>query len=250
MEEDQNSEVAEVTPQDQESNVIENNENPEESKQVEGSHEPDEKQERNWKEVRRKQRESDIREKAKDELIEKLLNAQRVPAEVKPPVVDEFEGIPEEEFLTKGQARKMSRQDARIIAREEFGKFKKEDESSRFLERLQSKYSDFTEVVNSDSIALLEEKEPDLAKAIAKLTDRYDVGEATYLLMKKFDTSSVPSRRHAREVEKKIEKNEKTIQSPQAYDKRPMAQAFKSTEAEKSKLYEEMMGHASRGSGY
>ena len=61
-------------------------------------------------------------------------------------------------------------------------------------------------------------------------------------------------KRHAKEVEKKIEKNEKTVQSPQAYNKRPMAQAFSMTnmsDGEKTKLYEEMMGYASQaGHGY
>lgn len=251
MEEDQNSEVLEVTPQDQESNVIESSETPEENQQVEGSHEPEDKQERNWKEARRLRRESEIREKAKDELIEKLLAAQKTPVQEEAPVVDEFDGIPEEEFLTKGQSRKMSQKDARTIAREEVRKAQKEQQDKLFVHRLQSKYPDFNEVVNPDSIALLEEKEPDLALTIASLKDPYKMGETTYkFLMKSGLTDSVPDSRHAKEVQKKIEKNEKIVQSPQAYDKRPMAQAFKATEAEKTALFEEMMGYAGQGSGY
>jgi len=251
MEEDQNSEEVEVTPQDPESNAIETTQETEEVQPVEGSHEPEDKQERNWKESRRKQRESDIREKAKDEIIEKLLNAQRTPVQERAPVVDEFDGIPEEEFLTKGQSRKMARNDARIIAREEFNKAKKEQDDLNFISTLQSKYDDFSEIVNPDSIALLEEQEPELAKTIADLKDPYKIGLASYKFIKKSGiTGSVPDSRHAKEVQKKIEKNEKIVQSPQAFDKRPMAQAFKATEAEKTALYEEMMGFASQGSGY
>lgn len=251
MEEDQNSEEVEVTPQDPQSDAIETTQETEEIQQVEGSHEPEDKQERNWKESRRKQRESDIRDKAKDEIIEKLLAAQRTPVQEVAPVVDEFDGIPEEEFLTKGQSRKMSRNDARVIAREEFNKAKKEQDDLNFISNLQSKYKDFTEVVNPDSIALLEKQEPELALTIAGLKDPYKIGETTYKFIKKLGiTDSVPESRHAKEVQKKIEKNEKIVQSPQAFDKRPMAQAFKATEAEKTALYEEMMGYASQGSGY
>jgi hypothetical protein len=59
----------------------------------------------------------------------------------------------------------------------------------------------------------------------------------------------VPNARRVREVEKKLDRNGKTIQSPMAFDKRPMAQAFKSTEADKNRLYEEMMGYASQANG-
>ena len=54
----------------------------------------------------------------------------------------------------------------------------------------------------------------------------------------------VPSARRAKEVEKKLEQNAKTVQTPQAYDKRPMAQAFQMSKAEMANIYKEMMGYA------
>jgi hypothetical protein len=61
----------------------------------------------------------------------------------------------------------------------------------------------------------------------------------------------VPTNRRAKEVEKKIEENSKTVQTPQAFEKRPMAQAFKMTESELAVLYKEMTHYANMaGGGY
>jgi hypothetical protein len=56
--------------------------------------------------------------------------------------------------------------------------------------------------------------------------------------------AKVPDSRRSKEIDQKLEKNAKTVQSPLANDKRPMAQAFKLTEAEKSQLQDEMMRYA------
>ena len=50
--------------------------------------------------------------------------------------------------------------------------------------------------------------------------------------------------RREKEIDKAISKSEKAITSPMAYDKRPIAQAFKLTDAMKKDLYREMMGAA------
>lgn len=251
LEEEQNSEVEEVTPQDSESKVIETEGSTEDIQQVEGGHEPEDKQERNWRESRRKQRESDIKIKTQEELIEKLLSVKTNPVQEKAPEPDEFANIAPEDYPTWSQTDKRIEKRAEAIAEKKYKQLEAQREQSRFVERLQSKYSDFNEIVNPDSIALLEEKEPELAATIADLKDPYKMGLQTYRFIKALgNQDDVPTRRHAKEVEKKIEKNEKIIQSPQAYDKRPMAQAFNMSESEKTKLYSEMMGYAGQGSGY
>jgi len=58
----------------------------------------------------------------------------------------------------------------------------------------------------------------------------------------------VPETRRRKEIDKAIEKSEKAIQSPIAYDKRPIAQAFKMTDAMKKDLYREMHGYAAMAS--
>ena len=60
----------------------------------------------------------------------------------------------------------------------------------------------------------------------------------------------VPDARHKKEVVQKLERNAKSVQSPTAYDKRPMAQAFVSTQADNKRLYEEMMGYAAKANGF
>lgn len=73
---------------------------------------------------------------------------------------------------------------------------------------------------------------------------------ASYKYIKALNlVDKIPNSRRVKEVEKKLDRNGKTIQSPLAFDKRPMAQAFKSTQEDKNRLYEEMMGYASQANG-
>lgn len=253
MEEDQNSEEPEVTPQDQESNVVETDQKPVEEKPSEGSHEPDDSQDRNWKEIRRKQREAEIREKTKDEIIDRLLKDRNVqplaPKAIEP---DEFSEMSAEDYPTLGQTDKRIDKRSEQISRDTYARMRQEEEAAKWAQRLQTEYSDFSDVVNPDSIAVFEKNNRKLAETIAKLKNPYDMGLQTYHFIKNMDLGDqVTNKRHAKEVEKKLEKGEKTVQSPQAYSKRPMAQAFRVTEAEKSKLYEEMQEAASKvGFGY
>lgn len=261
MEEDQNSEELEVTPQDQESTVVE------EQSQVDVQENPqsEEKgdQDKNWRQLRRKAEESEkqlklYEEKVKmqEELIRNFLSQTKPSQQTQQRTieVDEFADLPADEYLPYGQTRKLVQKDARTIAREEYLAMEKEREAERFKERLKAQYSDFDDVVNSETIALLEQREPELAATIADLKDPYKMGLQTY----KFITSmglvmSADERRHAKEVQKKIEHNENNIQSPQAFNKRPMAQAFSTAQMnkdEKQKLYEEMLGYASQSPGY
>lgn len=241
MEEDQNSSIDEVAPQDQQPEAIETPvEEPEESIKKDD-------QEKNWREVRRKQKEFEYQLKMKDELIEKLLKSSTTPEQA--PKEPE-ESIAEDDFPTWAQTQKGIEKHASKIAEQKYRELEEKKEQSRFMERLSAKYSDFSDIVNPDSIAIFEEKDPELAATIADLKDPYKMGLQTYRFIKAMNISDeVPAKRHEREVEKKLEKNEKTVQSPQAYNKRPMAQAFKLTESDKKALYTEMMQYAT-GSGY
>ncbi len=98
----------------------------------------------------------------------------------------------------------------------------------------------------------MEEQDPELAKSIADTNDPYKIAIQSYKYIKAMGIESkVPNARRAKEIDKKIEKNEKTVQTPQAYEKRPMAEAFKLTDSMKSDLYSEMMSYANQaGMGY
>jgi hypothetical protein len=118
------------------------------------------------------------------------------------------------------------------------------------MERLNRQYSDFSEIVNPETLSLFEEREPELAQMIADMKDPYKIGMHSYKYIKAMGISSkIPESRRQKETEKAIDKAEKTVQSPMAFDKRPIAQAFKMTDAMKKELYREMTGYAAMASG-
>jgi hypothetical protein len=102
-----------------------------------------------------------------------------------------------------------------------------------------------------ETLELLETKDPELAETIAQLKDPYKMGIQSYKYIKALGLQNeLPTARRHKEIEKKLEKNAKSVQTPMAYDKRPIAQAFKATEADKRRLYEEMMQYAQQSSGF
>jgi hypothetical protein len=201
-------------------------------------------QERNWREMRRSHDELKQIARSQAEVIEQL-KQQLTPKEV-----DEFEGIDDDEYLPVGKVKQLVEKKARAIVQAETQKILQQREQANFLDKLKKQYGDFDDIVNQETLAILEKQDPDLAETIAGLKDPYKIGLQSYKYIKALGIADkVPQARRVAEVEKKLEKNAKTVQSPQAYDKRPMAQAFKTTDAERAAIYKEMMEYAS-GSGY
>jgi len=199
----------------------------------------DGRQEINFKAMRQRQKELEAENRRKDEMIERLVSLTSSP---KTSIAEEPEES-EDEFATYGKAKKAA---SKVVA--PFEKRLKDLESNIAVQKqmalmndLRRKYPDFEDIVNNDSLSLLEEQEPELATSIAETKDPYKMAIQSYKYIKALKlVDEVPKARHAREVEKKIEKNAKTVQSPTSYDKRPMAQAFRLTEQDKNALYEEM----------
>lgn len=52
------------------------------------------------------------------------------------------------------------------------------------LNSLKGKFSDFDEVVNPETLAILEEQEPELAQTICELKDPYKIGVQSYKYIK------------------------------------------------------------------
>ncbi|HXF90751.1 MAG TPA: hypothetical protein VNJ29_02345 [Candidatus Nitrosotenuis sp.] len=211
-------------------------------------------QEKNWRELNRAKRELEKKAKMQEELIEKLLQHQQPHQPTQMQEVDELDQIPDDDYVPKGKQKKLVRKEVEPLQKridELEAKLKQQSQVNQF-ENLRRKYSDFDDIVNPETIAIFEEQEPELAQTIVDMKDPYKIGMQTYKYIKALNISDqVPKARRAREIDKKIESNKKTVPSPQAFDKRPMAQAFKLTEAEKTKLYEEMMHYASMaGSSY
>lgn len=207
----------------------------------------DNRKERNWKAFREKQRELEKELRMQREINDRLLKMTDRPAVQE---VDELDQISDDEYIQKGKVKKLVHKEKDKIVKqtvEEVEKLLKQRDQANFMDRLKRQYSDFDEIVNADTIALLEINDPELAETIADLKDPYKIGIQSYKYIKALGLSEkAPEARRSKEVEKKLEQNAKTVQTPQAYDKRPMAQAFKMTDAEKTKIYEEMMGYASQ----
>ena len=172
---------------------------------------------------------------------EELIRAVSKPQAPEPVEVDELDTVGDEDFIPKGKISKLMKREAKEIradVRKEIEQELHKREQSRWKQRISQKYPDFEDVVNLDTLDLLEQEDPEMAETIAELKDPYKVGLQTYKFIKATGLSDrVGTMRRGREVETKIKENAKTVQSPQVYDKRPLAQAYKVTEAEKTALY-------------
>ena len=232
----ENSVSQEVAPPELVENVQEIAENVQQQQVQEDA------QERNWRAMRQRQSDLERQLKEREEMLSRLLT-NAVPPQ-KQPVEEE---LPDEEYSTYAGVKSVAKKHVQPLEQ----KIEQLEAKLRYKELL-DKYKDFEDIVNADTLSLLEQEDPELAQTIAELKDPVKMGIQSYKYIKALNlTSKVPNARRVREAEKKIEKSEKAIQSPLAYDKRPMAQAFRETEAEKKQLYEEMLGYASKaGHGY
>lgn len=189
-----------------------------------------------------------LREAQMQMMQAQLANVQPVRQEV-----DEFDKIGDDEFIPLGKVRKLNEKNSQQVlknteelVRHEVAKALKKQEADQFMDRLSRQYSDFSEIVNPETLSILEEKEPELAATIADLKDPYKIGMQSYKYIKAMGLSKAATEgRREKEVDKAIAKSEKAITSPMAYDKRPIAQAFQLTDAMKKDLYREMHGYAS-----
>ncbi len=169
---------------------------------------------------------------------------------------DEFDKIGDEEFIPLGKVKKLADKNnqkvlknAEEFVKQEVQKALQKRDSDQFMDRLNRQYSDFSDVVTPETLSILEEKEPELAASIADLKDPYKIGMQSYKYIKALKLSETAKDvRREKEVDKAIEKSEKAVTSPMAYDKRPIAQAFKLTDAMKKDLYREMHGYAAMAS--
>src|SRR6187551_470908 len=156
---DQN-EVNEVVPQ--ETHQEERQENSQEVSQEET------KQERNWRELNRAKKDLERELRMQREMNERLL--QMAPRQVQAPVeIDELDQIADDEFIPKGKNRKLVQKELSPM-KQEVEELKKELQHRRqqdLIQNLQRQYSDFNDVVTPETLALLEEQEPELAAAIA-----------------------------------------------------------------------------------
>jgi len=209
--------------------------------------------ERNFRAMRLKNADLEKRLKHYEEMQMRIMEAQMSNAAPATQKFDELDSIGADEFIPKGKVEQLverkAQKYAEQIAKREVESYFKKQNDSQFLDRLNRQYSDFAEIVNPETLSLLEEKEPELAQTIADLKDPYKIGMQSYKYIKAMNLlDKVPETRRRQEIDRAIEKSEKSIQSPVAHDKRPIAQAFKMTDAMKKELYREMHHYAAMAS--
>lgn len=210
----------------------------------------EEEQERNWRAMRQRQKEIEEDNRRKDEFIAQLMQAQKQKQPA--PVEEKEEPIDPDEYANYNGVQKVTKKTVQPLE-EKITKLEAmlaKQEQEKKIADFKAKYPDFDDVVNVETLELLEKEEPELAFDITQLKDPFKMGFQSYKLIKALGLADkVPNARRVKEIDKKIEKNSKAVQSPQAYDKRPMAKAFKTTAADQKRLYEEMMHYASQASG-
>lgn len=170
--------------------------------------------------------------------------------------VDEFDKIGDEEFIPLGKVKQLTEKNSQKMLKnaedlvdKAVERRLKKIQDDQFMDRLNRQYSDFSEIVNPETLSILEEREPELASTISDLKDPYKIGVQTYKYIKAMGLSDkAKDARREKEIDNAITKSEKSVTSPMAYDKRPIAQAFKLTDAMKKDLYREMHGYAAYAS--
>lgn len=209
----------------------------------------EERKERDFRALRQRQKELEMEIKHRDEML-RLMQQQQQPqaqATIAEPEEADDDYVPA--GRVKGIARKaVAPLEAKI---QELESKLAQQEQNKLIQNLRSQYSDFDDVVNVDTLEILEKQEPELAATIAQFKDPYKMGLHSYKYIKALGLlDKVPDARHKREIKQKLEKNAKAVQTPTAFDKRPIAQAYVSTQADNRKLYEEMMGYAAKANGF
>lgn len=209
----------------------------------------EEAKERDFRALRQRQKELEWENKQKDELLQRLMQQQQPKAPE--PIADPEDA--DEDYVPAGRVKGIARKAVAPLEQkiQELESKLAQQEQNKLIQSLRTQYSDFDDVVNVDTLEILEKQEPELAATIAQFKDPYKMGLHTYKYIKALGLlDKVPEARQKKEVVQKLERNAKAVQSPTAYDKRPIAQAYKSTQADNKKLYEEMMGFASKATGF
>lgn len=244
-EQDLNSEGQEIATQETVANESTHIEPELEAKVVKKA----EEQDRNWSAMRQRQREMEWEIKQKDELLNKVLQAQQ-PQAAQP--IAEIEE-PDEDYVPAGKVKGIARRAVQPLEKkiQDLENKLAQQEQQKLIQNLRTQYPDFDDIVNVETLELLEKQEPELAATIAQFKDPYKMGLQSYKYIKAFGLlDKVPDARHKKEIVQKLEKNAKSVQSPTAYDKRPIAQAYVTTQADNKRLYEEMMGYAAKSPGF
>lgn len=210
---------------------------------------------RDRKEAIRRAEESENRAKLQEELLQRIIAQQGInPQQIVQHEEDLIQELSKQQYVEGEKVAKALKQQQDQFKREleEVKKSYASQKQNSLINDLRREYADFDEVVNPETIAILEETNPRLANAIASSKDPYNIAVQSYEYIK---AKGLNSKRQGStkisEAEKKIEQNKKIVQSPQVFEKRPIAQAFRMSDDMKKELQQEMYQYAQQaGMGY
>ncbi len=180
-----------------------------------------------WAAMRKKNEELEKRLAMQEELFK---YASQLPQSHSQPVEEDvLREIEGEEYVAGPKvAKALKKQEERFSRQlQEVERRYQNVQDSSIIAEVKRAHPDFDEIVNPDTLALLREIDPRRAIALENTPDAY-VREATrYDIIKARGLADqVPGAKRAKDIDKKIEQNKKIVQTPQVYDKRPMAKAF------------------------
>lgn len=181
-----------------------------------------------WAAMRKKNEELERKAAMQEELLRHLASGQMAQSQSQPEE-DVYKELETEEYASGPKFAKALKKQEEKFARhlQEIERRYQSVQDSSVLADVKRAHPDFDEIVNPDTLALLKEIDPRRATALENTADPY-VREATrYDIIKARGLADqVPGAKRAKEIDKKIEQNKKVVQTPQVYDKRPMAKAF------------------------
>lgn len=150
----------------------------------------------NWSEMRRQMRE-------KDQQIEELKKHFESISSKKEE--DDLSTLAKDDIITVEQAEKLAEKRAKKVVEEVIRK----QEAETVEERIQIKFSDYSEVVTDKNIKLAEQLEPEIANIIGKMENPFEQRVAAYRLIKRVaaENGTKPSI----EKQKAIENGQKPV---------------------------------------
>lgn len=201
----------------------------------------------------RKAQEAERKAQLQEELIRQLM-ANQAMAKDSPPAEDILQKVQSQEYVAGEDVAKALKAQKEEFRKEldELKKIANQTVAKNQFADLKREFSDFDDVVNPETLELLKETDPSTYQSIDEIKDSSKAYRLAYKMIKAQGlVDKIPDERRAKEVEKRLEQNKKTVQSPTSFEKRPMVQAFKQPESKKDKeaLWAETLKYASMGGG-
>lgn len=157
---------------------------------------------------REKEREARIRAEMQSEAMQREL--RQIQEMLKPKEVDPLDQVQDISELNPNQLKAILAQreanfkrEARQIAKDTIQEEREQDKKTNFRDHLRRQYQDYDSVMNEQTIAAIQEREPDAVDAISAIEDPYVRCEKAYHFFKK---------RIAKQAEKPVESIKDKVQ--------------------------------------